>query len=94
MKEQRLREIVREELLKEAEVRDSPYLQNVIDRMKVDFAGDEREFLDYIQLRLNQSYPDGDVTKEDVLQIAKEPSIRDTALNVDKYELIDFMWEG
>lgn len=81
----------REAPLRESEVMDSRYLQNMIGRMKPDFSGDELEVLEYIEHRLNQSYPGGDVTKEDVIDIMKEPSIRDTALNL--HEFIDYIWQ-
>lgn len=94
--EQRLRKLVREEIqsLMEQESYDSEYFQ---DRLKfgMDDLDDQAEgkLANYLITRLNQSYPDGDITKQDLYDIAQEPQIRDVALKADYRKLIDYIWE-
>lgn len=94
--ERRLRNIIRGELntIMEQKSYDSQYFQRHLRQALDDFDNvTEGKLAEYIITRLNQSYPDGDITKQDLYDIAKEPQIRKTALKADYREFIDYVWE-
>jgi len=97
MTEAKLRKLVREELLREQDVIDSKYLQDTIATILEDWdelSGAEREVLEYIKHRLNQSFPGGDVSKDDIHTILNEPGAPNASRdpNVDVYELSNLVW--
>jgi hypothetical protein len=78
---------------------DSQYLQKsigyVIDDIKRD--PDEKQMvkvLKWVKSRLNQSFPDGDVTQDDIADILREPSARGImkAAGTSYMEIIDYVW--
>lgn len=98
--EKRLRKIIREEIenLKEAyesESMDAGYVRSLLMVFVEDESETkaEEEFFEYLYDRVNQSFPDGDITINDLYEIASEPTIRDVTDEVDGRELILYFWE-
>jgi len=79
---------------------DSQYLQNsiglVIDDIKRD--PDEKHMvkvLKFVKDRLNQSFPDGDITQEDIANILREPNSRGIMkkAGTSYMEIIEYIWQ-
>lgn len=98
--ENKLRRIIREEIQKlteadENEALDAGYVLSLLMTFVEDESETEaeEEFFEYLYDRVNQSYPDGDITIEDLYDIASEPMIRDVAEEVDGRDAILYFWE-
>jgi len=101
MKKSELRQIIQEEIKKLLEVQqlDSEYLQRALKLSAEDLNYDAQEkvlgkLLIYIAARLNQSYPDSDVTQDHITDILKEPITRrlfkKTKMSLSA--VMDFVW--
>lgn len=83
------------DVINEMLITDSEYIQNSLKRHIEDIKDDNPEYvevLEYVINRLNQSYPQGDITKENLLDILSEPSIRKAVSNIKgmiKDEVVD-----
>ncbi len=78
---------------------DSQYLQKVIKDVIKDIKRDPDEklmvpALKWVGTRLLQSFPDGDVTQEDIYDILREPGARSVMkkAGTSAYEIIEFIW--
>ena len=79
---------------------DSHYLQNSIGLVISDIKRDPDEkhmvkVLKFVKDRLNQSYPDGDVTQDNVADLLREPGARNIMkkAGTSYYEIIDYIWQ-
>lgn len=98
----KLRKIIREEvknIIKESSSQpiDSQYLQDQL-RIALEDGYFDREYevVDHVIHRLYQTYPMGDVTKEDIYAILSEPLGRDIVRSAgitDTYRLVKDMWD-
>lgn len=102
IKEQKLRKIVREEVqrvISEQKVYDSKYFRDHLDYFinseyfKDAYGEQEREFLEFLKARIYQSYPDGDITKDDLFRLVKEPDLRKYDTQVSHRKLINQVWK-
>ena len=104
MKLSELREIIREEYqkLNEAKFLDSNFLMRTLDAMISDmkrFEPNTAKLFKHLYDRINQSYPDGDVTKNNVIDLLKEPSARSLVKKTEKegfksyYDIVDFIFD-
>lgn len=72
---------------------DSQYLQRAIEQSLDDLENeDERAVAEWILSRLNQSHPDGDVDKQTVINLASDPRIRESAININLDDFINYLW--
>lgn len=80
-----------------AESLDSHFLQkqldDLIDDSKRNGDRDIVKFYDYLRTRINQSYPDGDISIRDVNDILDDPRYRSMKLNVPSW-LVDDLFES
>ena len=80
---------------------DSQYLQGQIKRTIRDIKKDPDEkmmvpALKWVGTRLLQSFPDSDVTQDDIYDMLREPGARGVMkkAGTSAYEIIDFIWEN
>ena len=85
-------------VLDEASGMDSQYVQNGLDALIGDFKRSKYEkhmvpMLQYIMDRLNQSFPDGDVSKADIIDLATEVGARShlKKSKLSKYDIADMV---
>lgn len=88
MKKSELIQIIKEEIkkvIKETKGIDSRYFQKSLDDIIHDVKRNEPQLakvLTYIKSRLNQSYPNDDITQNDINDILNDPRIKNSANNV------------
>lgn len=77
---------------------DSQYLQRNLKELMDDFDKSEkyeRQFIDNLKARLNQSYPDGDVTMKNIDDIIKEPDMRKLVSKIKNFkEFLDYILQS
>jgi hypothetical protein len=81
--------------LAEAEAFDTHYIQQGFKSV----AADDEEpnsaaFITWIADRLNQSYPDGDVTMRVLIDLAQEPQARHLTRDLDWRGLLEYAWQA
>lgn len=104
MKRSELKEIIRKEvkILMERTVNalDSNYLQRTLNIIKLDLRKDApnlAKLLSHLEDRINQSFPDGDVTQKDFNELMGEVNTRKLIQKADKegfdrQEIIDMIF--
>lgn len=98
MKRSELKNIIREEIknLKEARGLDSHYLQKLLGDLYDDmkrYEPDDAAFYQFLKDRINQSFPDGDVTRRDIDDILREPQARKVTKKINASELVDELFD-
>lgn len=99
MTESEVRELVREELLREQNTLNSNHLQRVIGDLLDDWSEEltqpEKEVYRFLKHRLDQSYPGMEVSKDDLRNLLKHPDIRQAVSMqgpMQREEIIDTIW--
>lgn len=90
---QEIRSIVSEVLGNEL---DSQYFMRQVKSGYDDFVdtSDEKKFINYVIDRVNQMYPDEDISLNDLIKISNEPQIRAVSRRVNGKALLKFIWDA
>lgn len=81
----------------EAPKRDSQYLSRNAEFLAKDMRRDDPDYAEVmgqVATRLNQSYPDGDVSKKEVVDILKDSRIKREMrkINMSAQQIVDELW--
>lgn len=96
------RKLLHENKLNEVNSLDSDYLMRTIDSIIKDmkrYEPNTSKLLKHLNGRINQSYPDGDVTKKNVIDLLKEPTMRPLLKKAESegfksyYEIVDYIFD-